>query len=245
MTPGVGGRAHRAVHDRRARAPRRAPATSSTSWCAAASRSTAARRGTRRCPTKTSMPAPRTPYGASLLEVEAIAAGRRPPPRRPGRARCATRRSSARTCRARSAGCCGCRSCRCPRSPTRRSRCCTPTTRPRRWSPRSMRRYDGPLNVVGPGAATPWQAVRLGGRVPLPVVGAVVGRGARASPSSRARAIAPHVVELLRHGRTGAGGRAVEALGLARPAPDADRCCASCSSGPTSSRSRPAARQVA
>jgi len=26
-------------------------------------------------------------------------------------------------------------------------------------------RYDGPLNVVGPGAATPWQAVRLGGRV--------------------------------------------------------------------------------
>jgi hypothetical protein len=27
-------------------------------------------------------------------------------------------------------------------------------------------------------------------------------------------AIAPHVIELLRHGRTGAGSRAVEALGL-------------------------------
>ena len=27
-------------------------------------------------------------------------------------------------------------------------------------------------------------------------------------------AIAPHVIELLRYGRTGAGGRAVEALGL-------------------------------
>ena len=33
------------------------------------------------------------------------------------------------------------------------------------------RRYDGALNIVGPGAATPWQAVRLGGRIPLPVVG--------------------------------------------------------------------------
>ena len=27
-----------------------------------------------------------------------------------------------------------------------------------------LRSYDGPLNVVGPGAASPWQAVRLGGR---------------------------------------------------------------------------------
>src|SRR3954467_1225200 len=31
--------------------------------------------------------------------------------------------------------------------------------------------HTGPLNVVGPGAASVWQAVRLGGRVPLPIVG--------------------------------------------------------------------------
>ena len=31
--------------------------------------------------------------------------------------------------------------------------------------------HDGPLNVVGPGATSPWQAVRLGGRFPMPVVG--------------------------------------------------------------------------
>ena len=39
------------------------------------------------------------------------------------------------------------------------------------------RRLDGPCNVVGPGAATPWQAARLGGRVPLPVLPPTVGRG--------------------------------------------------------------------
>jgi UDP-glucose 4-epimerase len=74
-------------------------------------------------------------------------------------------------------------------------------------------RYDGPLNVVGPGAATPWQAVRLGGRVPLPIVAPFWDAASRIVELAGA-AIAPHVIEQLRHGRTGAGGRAVEELGL-------------------------------
>ena len=47
-----------------------------------------------------------------------VARGRaRAAPRRPRGARCGTRRSSGRTCRARWAGCCACRWCRCRRSP--------------------------------------------------------------------------------------------------------------------------------
>ena len=72
------------------------------------------------------------------------------------------------------------------------------------------RRYDGPLNVVGPGAATPWQAVRLGGRVPLPVLAAVLGRGrarrrarGRRDRAARRRAAAPRPHRF-------DGGRAVE-----------------------------------
>jgi UDP-glucose 4-epimerase len=77
-------------------------------------------------------------------------------------------------------------------------------------------RYDGPLNVVGPGAATPWQAVRLGSRVPFPTVPALWGWAARATEVGGA-AIAPHIVELLRFGRTGAGERAPEVLGVRTP----------------------------
>lgn len=76
-----------------------------------------------------------------------------------------------------------------------------------------VRRVDGPLNVVGPGAATPWQAARLGGRVPVPVPPPAWGWASRFAEVAGA-AIAPHVVELMRHGRTGLGARAVEALGL-------------------------------
>ena len=83
------------------------------------------------------MPEPRTPYGRSLLEVESIVAGLAAAHGVPV---CALRYApvvgSARAEPGR-AGCSGSRSCRCPRSPIRRSRCCTPTTRPRRWSPRS------------------------------------------------------------------------------------------------------------
>ncbi len=68
-------------------------------------------------------------------------------------------------------------------------------------------RANGPCNVVGPGAATPWQAVRLGGRVPLPVPPRMWGVISRAAEVAGA-AIAPHVVELLRCGRTGDDSRA-------------------------------------
>lgn len=76
-----------------------------------------------------------------------------------------------------------------------------------------VRQVDGPVNVVGPGAATPWQAARLGGRIPLPVVGPAWAWAARVAELAGA-AIAPHVVELLRFGRTASGSRAVDLLGL-------------------------------
>ena len=74
-------------------------------------------------------------------------------------------------------------------------------------------RYDGPLNVVGPGAASPWQAVRLGGRIPVPVL-APFWEAATRTVEIAGAAIAPHVVECMRHGRTGSGTRAIEVLGL-------------------------------
>ncbi len=75
------------------------------------------------------------------------------------------------------------------------------------------RRVAGPLNVVGPGAATPWQAALLGGRVPVPVAPPLWRWAARAAELAGA-AMAPHMVELLRHGRTGSGSRAVSVLGM-------------------------------
>jgi len=78
--------------------------------------------------------------------------------------------------------------------------------------------FDGPLNVVGGGAASPWQAVRLGGRVPLPVLPALWSWAARGAELAGA-AIAPHVVELIRAGCTGSGQRAVAELGIAEPRP--------------------------
>jgi UDP-glucose 4-epimerase len=78
--------------------------------------------------------------------------------------------------------------------------------------------FDGPLNVVGGGAASPWQAVRLGGRVPLPVIPALWPWATRVVELAGA-AVAPHVVELIRAGCTGSGQRAVSELGLAEPRP--------------------------
>ena len=82
-------------------------------------------------------------------------------------------------------------------------------------------RLDGPCNVVGPGAATPWQAVRLGGRVPLPVLPGLWGPVARASEVMGA-ALATHVVDLIRHGCTGDGSRARDELGLTDLVPTQD-----------------------
>jgi len=71
----------------------------------------------------------------------------------------------------------------------------------------------GVLNVVAPGAATPWQAVRLGGRVPFPIL----GRGwevARRFAELAGAPVPTHVVELLRRGRTADGARARSIIGL-------------------------------
>jgi hypothetical protein len=76
-----------------------------------------------------------------------------------------------------------------------------------------VRGANGPLNVVGPGAASPWQAARLGGRVPLPIAPPLWGVAARTAELLGA-AIAPHVIELLRHGRTARGETAASVLGL-------------------------------
>ena len=159
-------------------------------------------------PDESVMPAPATPYGASLLAVEAIAAGVRARHGAPACARCATRPSSGRTSRARSG-----RLLRLPAVPVPAFAdppfsLLHPDDAAEAMVAAIERRYDGPLNVVGPGAATPWQAVRLGGRVPVPVLPPFWRAAARLSEVAGA-AIAPHVVELLRHGRTGSSGRAI------------------------------------
>ena len=146
-------------------------------------------------------------------------------------ARCATRRLSVRTSRARSAGCCGCRWSRCLRSRIRRSRCCTPTTRPRRWSPRSTADTTARStssarrgHAVAGGAPRRPRAV-AGGRTVLGRRGArrrARGRGDRAA-RDRAAPPRPH-----RRGRP-RGRRARPSRTSCPPR----RCCASCSSGPT------------
>lgn len=76
-----------------------------------------------------------------------------------------------------------------------------------------VRGHDGPLNIVGPGATSPWQAVRFGGRIPIPVSGPgwrVACRGAELFGAP----VPHHVLELLAHGRTADGGRAIDELGL-------------------------------
>jgi UDP-glucose 4-epimerase len=77
------------------------------------------------------------------------------------------------------------------------------------------REHDGPLNVVGPGAASPWQAVRLGGRVPFPVISAGWQVAYRIAELAGAP-IASHVVELLARGRAADAARGIEVLDLGR-----------------------------
>jgi UDP-glucose 4-epimerase len=160
------------------------------------------------------MPAPATPYGTSLLQVEAIAAGVRA-------------RYDVGVCALRYAPVVGShvpsplgRLLRLPAVPVPALSdppfsLLHPDDAAEAMVAAIERRYDGPLNVVGPGAATPWQAVRLGGRIPIPVLPPFWTAAARMSEIAGA-AIAPHVVELLRHGRTGSTGRAVGVLGLAQ-----------------------------
>lgn len=72
---------------------------------------------------------------------------------------------------------------------------------------------DGTVNVVGPGAVTPFQAVRQGGRVPVPTVGAG-WRVARVACEMAGAPLPAHVVELLTRGRGADGALGAEMLGL-------------------------------
>ncbi|HEX7134608.1 MAG TPA: NAD-dependent epimerase/dehydratase family protein [Iamia sp.] len=72
---------------------------------------------------------------------------------------------------------------------------------------------DGTVNVVGPGAVTPFQAVRLGGRIPLPTVG-LGWLAARAGCELVGAPLPAHVIELLTRGRGAEGALGQEILGL-------------------------------
>jgi UDP-glucose 4-epimerase len=73
---------------------------------------------------------------------------------------------------------------------------------------------DATVNVVGPGAVTPAQAVRLGGRVPVPTVGPG-WLAARAACELVGAPLPAHVVELLLRGRGADGALGQAVLGLA------------------------------
>ncbi len=74
-------------------------------------------------------------------------------------------------------------------------------------------RHHGPLNVVGPGAVSVLQAVRVGGGFPLPVFGPG-WRLARAAVAAAGAPLPDHHLELLRRGRTADGARARTVLGI-------------------------------
>lgn len=77
----------------------------------------------------------------------------------------------------------------------------------------AVRGVDGPVNVVGRGAASPWQAARLGGRIPIPVLGPGWDAARRVAELAGAP-VPPHVLELMRQGRAGDGTRAPDVLGF-------------------------------
>ncbi len=82
---------------------------------------------------------------------------------------------------------------------------------------------DGPVNVVGPGAASVWQAVRLGGRIPVPIAGPLWSAAAHAVELAGAPAPS-HVIELLTRGSAGDGSKAGEVLGLGELRSTLDVC---------------------
>jgi nucleoside-diphosphate-sugar epimerase len=74
-------------------------------------------------------------------------------------------------------------------------------------------RHDGPLNVVAPGAVTPGQAARLGGRLVFPIVGPQ-WLVARLVAELLSAPLPEHVHELLVRGRTADGSTGSQILGL-------------------------------
>jgi len=81
-------------------------------------------------------------------------------------------------------------------------------------------RHDGPLNVVGPGAVTASQAVRRGGRIPIPVIGPGWMLAGAASELLGAP-LPAHTRELLVRGGVADGGQARSVLGI-EPRPTDD-----------------------
>lgn len=73
-------------------------------------------------------------------------------------------------------------------------------------------RPTGPVNVVAPGAVTAWQATRIGGRVPLPIVGAG-WTAAKVATEIAGAPLPDQVRETLVRGRVADGGRCAEVLG--------------------------------
>jgi UDP-glucose 4-epimerase len=76
-----------------------------------------------------------------------------------------------------------------------------------------LRGVDGPVNVVGRGAASPWQAARLGGRIPIPVLGPGWDAARRIAEVAGAP-VPPLVLELMQKGRAGDGARARDVFSL-------------------------------
>ncbi|MGI8938628.1 MAG: NAD-dependent epimerase/dehydratase family protein [Iamia sp.] len=72
---------------------------------------------------------------------------------------------------------------------------------------------DVTANVVGPGAVTPFQAARMGNRIPVPTIGPGWA-AARLACSAVGAPLPPHVIELLRRGRGADGALGQDALGL-------------------------------
>jgi UDP-glucose 4-epimerase len=72
--------------------------------------------------------------------------------------------------------------------------------------------YDGPVNVVGSGAVTAFQAARMGGRIPVPVVGSP-WRIARIVTEMLGAPLPDHVRELLTRGRSADGSLGADVLG--------------------------------
>lgn len=83
---------------------------------------------------------------------------------------------------------------------------------------------DGPVNVVATGAVTASQAARLGGRIPLPVIGPA-WVAARAAGEVLGAPLPQHVQELLVRGRVADGHHAGALLGVTptRSTPDVVR----------------------
>ena len=75
-----------------------------------------------------------------------------------------------------------------------------------------VRKPDGPVNVVGSGAVTTLQVLRLGRRIPIPVLGVQWAMARRAS-AWLGSPVPDHVLELLQRGRTADGGLAASVLG--------------------------------